>query len=151
MTQVTTTTQNVIELLCNFVNQRSRLEFANYGDSKSYNQESREIAKDKKDFFELLYLAQRRIENLSEVLINYLQNSSGRLTIKNGFLDYCTGQYFPTEFRPAACRVLANLIFANYRDEIESNTPNNVYKDGHEIRKAIKRNVSRRIMANYFN
>lgn len=66
-------------------------------------------------------------------------------------LEYCTGQYFPTEYRPAANRVLRDLIWASYRDEIEANTPNNVYKNGHEIRKAIKRRVSRRIARNYFN
>ena len=142
---------NTTELLVKFVNQRPGLDYSNYGDPTSYRSEMREITKDRNDFFELLSLAQRRIDNFDAELTKYLENTSARLTLKNGKLEYCTGQYFPTEYRPAANRVLANLIFANYRDEVESNTPNPVYKDGYEIRKAIKRNLSRRVSKNYFN
>ena len=141
-----------IEKLTKFVNQRPGLDFCNYGDVSAYRSESAEITRDRTDYFELLSLAFSRINNLNEVTESYLKNSSGRLTINdNGNLEYCTGQYFPTEYRPAANRMLANLIWASYRDEIEHNSPNNVYKDGNEIRKAIKRNVSRRVMKNYFN
>lgn len=141
-----------IEKLTRFVNQRPGLDFSNYGDVSSYRSEMAEITRDRTDYFELLSLAFSRIDNLNEVAENYLKNSSGRLTLNdNGNLEYCTGQYFPTEYRPAANRVLSNLIWASYRDEIEHNTPNPVYKDGNDIRKAIKRNVSRRVMKNYFN
>ena len=141
-----------IEKLTKFVNQRPGLDFSNYGCLSSYRSEMAEITRDRTDYFELLSLAFSRIDNLNEVVTDYLKRSSGRLTMNEGDnLEYCTGQYFPTEYRPAANRMLANLIFASYRDEIESNTPNNVYKDGNEIRKAIKRRVSRRIAKNYFN
>lgn len=146
------TNKTIIEKLTKFVNQRPGLDFANYGDARAYRTESAEITRDRADFFELLSYAFRRIDNLNELVENYLKNTSGRLTLNDeGELQYCTGQYFPTEYRPAANRILANLIFASYRDEIETDSPNNVYKDGHEIRKAIKRNVSRRLMKNYFN
>ena len=143
--------KTTIDLLVKFVNQRPGLEYANYGDSKSYNAESREITKDRNDFYELLCLAQRRIENLEQKLTFNLTQSSGRLTLKGNKLEYCTGQYFPTEYRPAANRILAQLIFNGYRDEQETNSPNPLYKDGIEIRKAIKRNISRRVAKNYFN
>ena len=155
-----TTTINTIELLNKFINQRAGLCFANYGDVKAYRAESREITKDRTDYYELLRIATSRysiwiegkqVSNFNEVLTDYLSKTSGRLALKGERLEYCTGQYFPTEYRPAANRVLANLIFASYRDEIETNTPNPVYKDGEAIRKAIKRNVSRRVMNNYFN
>ncbi len=141
-----------IEKLTKFVNQRPNLDFSNYGDVSAYRSESAEITRDRTDYFELLSYAFQRINSLNEQLEKYLQTTSGRLTLNNdGNLEYCTGQYFPTEYRPAANRILANLIFASYRDEIEYNSPNNVYKDGNEIRKAIKRNVSRRLFKNYFN
>lgn len=141
-----------IEKLTKFVNQRPGLDFANYGEVSAYRSEMAKITRDRTDYFELLSLAFSRIDNLNEVVTDYLKRSSGRLTMNDaGNLEYCTGQYFPTEYRPAANRMLANLIFASYRDEIESNTPNNVYKDGNEIRKAIKRRISRRIAKNYFN
>lgn len=141
-----------IEKLTKFVNQRPGLNFADYGDAAAYRAESAEITRDRTDYFELLSLAFSRISDLDNVITSYLQKSSGRLTLDDkGELNYCTGQYFPTEYRPAVNRVLANLIFASYRDEVEHNTPNNVYKDGNEIRKAIKRRVSRRLARLYFN
>ena len=137
------------DLLVQFVNQRPGLDFANYGDVKAYNSESREITKDLHDFRKLLSLAYRRVDNLEEKLTKSLSDSSGRLTLENGSLNYCTGQYFPTEYRPAANRVLASLIWADYRDEQENGKP--VYETGDHIRKAIRRNVSRRVMKYYFN
>ncbi len=142
--------KNTIEQLTKFVNQRPGLDYANYGDSKSYNAESREITRDRNDYFELLSFAFIRVDNFEEKLKFNLSNSSGRLILKDGQLEYCTGQYFPTEYRPAANRILSQLIFNSYRDEQKTNEPNPVYKDGHEIRKAIKRNVSRRVYKNYF-
>ena len=145
------TTHNTTEKLIKFVNQRPGLDFCNYGDIAAYRSESREITKDRSDFYELLGLASRRIDNLEAAITEHLTNNSGRLSInKEGELTYCTGQYFPTEYRPAACRVLRDLIWASYRDE--KNTDGSpVYTDGHQIRKAIKRNLSRRTFKNYFN
>jgi hypothetical protein len=141
-----------IEKLTKFVNQRPGLDFANYGDVSAYRSEMAEITRDRSDYFELLSLAFSRIDNLNEQVTDYLKNTSGRLKLNDkDELEYCTGQYFPTEYRPAANNVLKSLIWASYRDEIEANTPNNVYKDGNEIRKAIKRRVSRRIARLYFN
>lgn len=140
-----------IEKLVKFVNQRPGLEFCNYGDYKLYRSEMREITNDRKDFFELLNLAFRRIEGLEQKVTEFLTKSSGRLTLlPSGELQYITGQYFPTEYRPAACRVLTRLLWDDYRTETgQDGTP--IYKDGHAIRKAIKRNLSRRTYNNYFN
>lgn len=144
--------KTTIETLCKFVNQRPGLDYANYGEPKSYRREMAEITRDRSDFYELLGLASRRIDNLDEQLKSHLSKSSGRLTLnESGELQYVTGQYFPTEYRPAACRALADLIWRDYMNETETNSPNPVYKDGHEIRKAIRRNLSRRVSKNYFN
>ena len=138
------------EKLVKFVSQRPGLDFANYGDISAYRSESREITADKHDFFELLALAQRRIYNFDSILEIELLNTSGRLTLENGNLQYITGQYFCTEYRPAANRVLISLIWNDYRDEKNSDG-SNVYADGPAIRKAIKRNLSRRVSRLYFN
>jgi hypothetical protein len=142
--------QNLVEKLVKFVNQRPGLDFANYGDISAYRAESREITNDKHNFFELLSLAQRRIENFPAKLQKYLKNNSGRLTLEGENLQYITGQYFPTEYRPAANRVLVSLIWNDYRDE-KAADGSNVYPDGHAIRKAIRRNLSRRVSRLYFN
>lgn len=155
--QIMKTTENTttIEKLISFVNQRAGLQFADYGDIKAYRKESREITKDKADFNELLNLAFTRLgADFNKKLTYSLENTSGRLGLKNGKLEYCTGQYFPTEYRPAANRILAQLIWNDYSNEMTDTKKDgmvSVYKDGHEIRKALKRQLSRRVIANYFN
>ncbi len=148
----TTTQINTVEKLTQFVNQRSGMNFADYGDVKSYRCEAREITNDRKDYYELLALASQRLgTELAGKLENDLKDSNGRLIMNaNGELEYCTGQYFATEYRPAACRILRDLIWADYRDE-KNSTGEHTYKDGTNIRTAIKRNVSRRVAKNYFN
>ena len=140
---------NTVFLLRQFANQRPGLDFNDYGQRKYYMQDYREILKDLHSFRELLSLAINRIDNLNEVLTNQLSNSSDRLTLKDGKLQYITGQYFPTEYRNAACRILSSLIWASYRDEKHENGES-VYKDGYEIRKAIKRNLRTQNTKLYF-
>jgi hypothetical protein len=142
-----------LALLQKFANQRPQLDYCNYGDPKSYRQEMREITKDLHDFRELLNFAVNRVNDIESILKAYLLKNSGRLTLnEKGELNYITGQYFPTEYRPACNRILASLIWSSYRDEKRWNeleTP--VYEDGNAIRHAIKRNVSRRVAKFYFN
>jgi hypothetical protein len=143
---------STLQKLIEFVNKRPGLNFADYGDIKIYRRESAEITRDRNDFFELLGMAQMRIDNFEEKLTKKLKNNTGdRLFLdENGKLIYHVGQYFPTEYRPAANRILVNLIWNEYREE-KNDKGESVYKDGHEIRKAIKRNFSRRVNSNYFN
>lgn len=146
-----TTTQKLIA----FVNQRPGLDFANYGDIKAYRSESRSITKDKAHFFELLALAQSRIPDFDAKLTKALTESNGRLTMNDkGELQYCAGQYFPTEYRPAACGIIKGLIWDDYRDEVWPSGElkgKRIYETGHEIRKAIKRQLSRGAAGTYFN
>lgn len=138
------------QLLTKFANQRPGLDFCNYGDVRAYRQESREITKDLNDFHELLRYARLRVTDLDSKIENYLKNTSGRLRIDDsGRLEYITGQYFPTEYRPASARVLADIIWADYRDEKKGDgTP--VYATGQDIRNQLKQWFGRRIMKYYF-
>lgn len=77
MNSNTTTTEKLVK----FVNQRPGLDFSNYGDHKAYNAESREITKDRQDFFELFALAARRCNDLEKQLTDYLTTTSGHLQI----------------------------------------------------------------------
>jgi len=140
-----------IEKLTKFVNQRPGLDFADYGNVSLYRKEMAEITRDRNDYFELLALAHSRVDNLNEVLTEKLSNSENRLSLsKEGNIIYCTGQYFPTEYRPAANAALKYIIWRSYANEMDSNN-NPVYTDGIAIRKAIKRRVSRRVYRLYFN
>ncbi len=144
---------STLDKLIAFVNQRPGLDYSNYGDPKSYNAESREITADRKDFYELLVVALRRIDRkeLEKQLHEKLNNSPDRLTMdENGILCYTAGQYSCTEYRPAASRVLVSLIWNDYRNEKDAKGEP-IYKDGHELRAAIRRNFGRRVNKNYFN
>jgi len=151
--QLSFTNQPTLALFQKFATQRPQLDFCNYGDAKSYRQEVREITKDLHDFRELLRFASHRMSDLEILLKEYLLKNSGRLTLNDkGNLEYITGQYFPTEYRPACNRILANLIWKDYADEKQwhdKTAPQ--YADGTAVRHAITKNVSRRVAKLYFN
>jgi len=141
------------ESLWEFAHQRPGFDPHNYDSYRSYKNEMNEVVKDLSDFRTLYAIAARRLGEAFETRLHtYLKNTSGRLKLnERDELEYCTGQYFPTEFRPAACSVLASLLWADYRDEKDSEG-NEIYKDGNDLRKAIRRNFnSRRISKHYFN
>lgn len=145
------TQANTIETLYQFVNQRPGLEFCNYGERSIYFREMREITKDLHDFRELLSYARLNIDDLNTKLRNKLETTSDRLSINdNGKLQYITGQYFPTEYRPAANRILVNLIWEHVRS-MKNDNGTYLHETGHDIRAYMKKRLSRRCFKNYFN
>ena len=163
--QHTTTTKtevfNCIKLLCSFVDQRPGLDPNNYGGGlegwRGYRRESAEITKDRSDFYELLRLALMIYdrEELNKVIFDNLISTGDRLTLKFiGYentpeteiyrLEYITGQYWPTEYRPAASRSLVSAIWKYYQSLERLQT-------GHDIRKEARKHLSRRVGRLYFN
>lgn len=139
-------TINAAQLLNKFAHQRPNLDPRDYGGGREgwlcYRRESAEITRDLSDFRELYALAWDILGNdLPQLIADYLTRNSDRLTLKNDSLHYITGQYFPTEYRPAASRCLVSLIWRKFAEE---------YETGDQIRKAIRRRVSRRVANNYF-
>lgn len=136
---------NSAALLVDFVQQRPGFEFANYGNVTAYRADMRESTNDRSDFYELFSFAISKIgsEQLSAAIYSQLDKGS-RLYIVTGKMHYHTGQYFPTEYRAAACRLLANILWAYVRGNYGFNT-------GDDIRKYFRRQFSRRICKNYFN
>ena len=137
------TKDELLRLLTAFANQRPRLDFANYGDVSSYRSEARSITADLHDFNALAAACGWRSVNIAEQLSN-------RLTLfvdgrGHWQLDYCTGQYWPTEYRKAACRVLANALWDYWRNE---STGESI---GKTIRYKARREFGRRIANRYFN
>jgi hypothetical protein len=57
-------------------------------------------------------------------------------------VDYCTGQYFPTEYRAAACAVLATILWDYISPEC---------KTGNDIRKWARAEFGRGIASRWFN
>jgi len=116
-----TTKDAILSALGTFIRQRPRLEPGNYisgwNDAEGrrmYRREAREIIRDLHDARALL-AAVDRSNVTGETLA--AQFSHGRLTWDGAQIDYCTGQYFPTEYRTAACRTLASALWYAWRDE----------------------------------
>ena len=115
----------LIEALHRWVRQRPGLEFCNYGDVSAYRSEMRSITKDRHQAEQLLAYVAMRDSITAEMILEASRHSfSGRLTIEalndgEGFsIQYCTGQYFPTEYRRAVCAVLSSAIWDWLRDNM---------------------------------
>ncbi len=118
----------ILTAIRNFINSRPGLEFANYGDVTSYRAEQRSIARAKRDALTLLSAVTWREGIDAEALMRAARSAfSGRLSIterEDGriALEYCAGQYYPTEYRNAACAVLASALWDYARDSMPTPT-----------------------------
>lgn len=142
--------QAIIDALYTFAHKRPQLEFGNYGDIKSYRSESRAITKDLHDARNLLRALELSESITGEDIIRASEHAfSGRLTINvtnDGLvnIDYCTGQYFPTEYRKAVAAICASTLWTFYRNECG-------YATADRIRQAAQRGLGRTIVRHYFN
>lgn len=86
-----------------FIKQRPGFCSYNYSTRAQYEQDARPVRKQKTEALRLLACAKARGLDLT--------TTSGRLTIsERGEVDYITGQYFPTEYRRAALRLLEQKL-----------------------------------------
>src|SRR3990167_1244789 len=123
--------QAILTALDTFVRQRPGMEPGNYSDAASYRSESRSITKDLHDYRVIRRTVELRDSITADMILEASQSAySGRLQFsepgkasiydtrpaKVWRVDYCTGQYFPTEYRKAACAVLASALWAWTRE-----------------------------------
>jgi hypothetical protein len=117
---------SILAALRKFVGQRPGLDFANYGDAAAYRAESRSITRDLNHAKTLL----RKVETASGISgLNLIEATRGsRLkiveTLTGHKVEYCTGQYFPTEYRRAVAAVCAGALWDYIR---ETSMPAPVY------------------------
>lgn len=113
--------EQILSALSTWVAQRPGLEFGNYGDVTSYRSEMRRITAQRHDFNALMSAVSWRESIDADALRAAFKDAySGRLTLHDTDaggvrLEYCTGQYWPTEYRAAACAVLASALWAFWR------------------------------------
>lgn len=93
-----------------FIAQRPGMEPGNYGSWGSYRQESREVTQDRQHAETLIQHCE--LSGITAEAI--IAQATRRLKIENGRIDYCTGQYFPTEYRKAVCRLLASALWDHW-------------------------------------
>jgi hypothetical protein len=99
-----------------FINQRPGLDFADYGDWKIFRQESASIGRDKRravaalataDLLPWDAIAMKAAFSAFSGRMQPVIREDGKLR-----LAYCTGQYWPTEYRKAAASVLEAYVEA---------------------------------------
>jgi hypothetical protein len=140
------TKEQIVNLLDAWIRQRPGLEYGNYGNISSYRQELRSITNDLHDARTMLRTVELSSITAQE-LLEAFNAYSGRLQItatKDGEyrLDYCTGQYWPTEYRKAACAVLAQALWNYHREDTST---------GDELRGKFRRMFGRRMQLDWFD
>ena len=107
------TKEALVTALHKFIGQRSGIEWGNYGGSReAYMGDYRQILRDGRDAREMLrYIAGR--DSITGAMIE--QSLTGRLSYRAGEIEYVTGQHFPTEYRAAVCRALAECVWSHLR------------------------------------
>ncbi len=144
----TPTRADILDALRAFIRQRPGLEPGNYGSYADFRTEADRITRDRADALALLDAVAWRESLTAEDMLAQL--SHGRLTwnFERGALDYCTGQYFCVEYRPAVARALASMLWAYWRE---------CAKEGHErgtaddIRAEARRSFRSRRVLRFFN
>ena len=133
----------ILANLASFIRQRPGLDFANYGDVSAYRSEMRAITRQRHHAEEPLAAVGWRQSITAENLKEGFRAFSGRLTWDGRRLDYCTGQYFPTEYRNAVCAVLVSVMWDYFRDGCGAKT-------GDDIRRMARKNFSRGVAARFY-
>jgi len=144
------TKANILESLTQFVNQRPGLEFDLYGDRSLYQRDYRQhCQKPKQDFEELARAVEWRDSiTAGDMREAFRRAFGGRLDLRedDGSLEYTPGQHGATEYRHAACDVLARVLW----DYWGSDTPEGKTPREHITRNA-RREFGRGIAARYFD
>jgi hypothetical protein len=143
----------ILAALSKWVAQRPGLDYHNYGDARSYRSEMRSITKDRHAAERLLSaVGWRSSIGEQELRAAFKSAYSGRLSLvdrEDGSiaLDYCTGQYWPTEYRRAACAVLASALWAYAR----ANLPEDAERPGDKLRDYFRREFGRPLAQTWFS
>lgn len=154
--------QTLVACLRRWIAQRPGLEFGNYGDARAYRAEMRSITKDRHHAERMLQAIEWRDSITADAIIAAARGAySGRLSIKETtpgrfVVDYCTGQYWPTEYRRAVCAVLSSALWDYWRDNapvdagpIESHS--NLQNVGDYLRTTARREFGRTIAQRWFS
>jgi hypothetical protein len=150
--------ENLLQALHNWIDQRPGLDPRNYNNPKDYQAEARAITADLHDAKALLRAIEWRAVSEKQILEASKRAFSGRLEIvavtplqpdtpTTYEIGYCTGQYWPTEYRKAVCAVLSQALWDYFRDSI-ANLPD---PKGDALRRYIKKELGQRLQKRWFN
>lgn len=134
----------ILSALRAFVRQRPGLEFANYGDIQAYRAEVRSITQDLHHAEELIRAVELRSIDGDAIIRAKTSRLSIDPTDKGVQIDWCAGQYWPTEYRRGVAASLASALWNYWRDECGCDT-------GDKIRAEARRSLSRAVARRFFN
>lgn len=112
-THFTPTTHPALCALINYAAQRPGLEIGNYGNWQSYRSEATGITRQWHTICALLQTANHYNITDEQVIAASESAYSGRMTWDGDGWDYCTGQYWPTEYRSAVIAVIRYALPAH--------------------------------------
>lgn len=143
------TKETIIAALYAHVGQRPGLEYGNYGDPVTYRAEMRAITKQRHDAEAMIRYCHLR-DSITADDLRHAMAGGGRLTWKEngeggGSLEYCTGQYWCTEYRAAVSRVLSGVLWDRFRADREGKETT-----GDDIRRAARRELGASIARRWF-
>ena len=103
---------DIISTLRSFIVSRPNFEVGNYHTFASYRSDVRSCTQARNDALALLANVERTAMYDASILsdLSARAGRGGRLTWDGKTWDYCAGQYYQVEYRPAARRLLADVI-----------------------------------------
>jgi len=138
--------QTVIDALNAWVNQRPGLDYGNYGDLVAYRAEVRSIGKDLQHARAMINYVAWHDSITAEMILDAAKSGRLSIVVTDGTvaIDYCTGQYWCTEYRPAVCRLLSTVIWYWMRDNMLDPVT------GNDIRRQASRELGTSIARRWF-
>jgi hypothetical protein len=115
--RITPATHPALCALLDFAAQRPGLDMRNYGTWESYRAEAGYITRQWQTLVNLVRIASYYQVTDAQVIEASQWAYSGRLTWTGTEWEYCTGQYWPTEYRSAAIAVLRAALPIDYAEE----------------------------------
>jgi len=139
--------QTIIDALNAWVNQRPGLDYGNYGDLVAYRAEVRSIGKDLQHARAMLNYVAWHDSITAEMILDAAKSGRLSIVVTDGTvaIDYCTGQYWCTEYRPAVCRLLSSVIWYWMRDNMLDPVT------GNDIRRQASRELGTSIARRWFS
>jgi hypothetical protein len=107
----------ILDSLRAFVDSRPGFDPRNYADARSYRADTSRAQRDRRDAHALLGAVYRAMTGTDDngrdrLLCCLREGLRGRLELRDdGSIRYHEGQYYPTEYRAAACRALATTLW----------------------------------------
>jgi len=114
------TKEALLQALDAFIRQRPGFDPRNYGDRASYMSDVRRATRDLNHARALLRWA--RLSSVPYEILALPMIRGNRLTWDGSRLDYCTGQYWPVEYRATVVRALCSAVWAFARDYCGADT-----------------------------